>query len=189
MAGADGNLGNNDNVMMNAGAAVGAVQEGDEDEVPGQRDIFDWFYVLSRVLIVFSVFYSYSSLSRFALIAMIAIIVYLYKSVVNGNQRPDLNQPRAANPPPAAPNQQQAAVDQQQAAVEQQPRVATGNQEEAANQQQAAADGEPELQPQPAAVTARAEAPAGGAWYDMAITFVTTFFTSIVPDNNDPQVF
>jgi len=27
------------------------------------------------------------------------------------------------------------------------------------------------------------------AWYDMVITFVTTFFTSMVPDVNDPQAF
>lgn len=212
------NLGNANNVMMNAGAAVGAVQEGDEEDGfnGGRRDIFDWFQVLFRVLVIFSVLYSYSSFSRFALIAMIAIIVYFYKSAVVGHRNPaDLNhqrpapnpQPAAVNPLPAAANPQQGEANPQQAVVNQQ-QVAVNQQQVAVNQQQQAGveqeerdsddsddseeavNEEVELQPQLAAITARvAREGAAGSWYETVITFVTTFFTSIVPDNNDPQVF
>ena len=52
------------NVMMNAGAGgIGAME--DEDELNGgQRDILDWCYVVTRVLVLFSVVYFYSSLAR-----------------------------------------------------------------------------------------------------------------------------
>merc|ERR1712029_375962 len=149
------NLGNANNVMMDAGAAVGAVQEGDEEDGfnGGRRDIFDWFQVLFRVLVIFSVLYSYSSFSRFALIAIIAIIVYFYKSAVVGHRNPaDLNHQRPpANPQPAAVNPLPVdANQQQQASVEQQERDSddSDDSEEAVNE-------EVELQPQLAAITAR----------------------------------
>ena len=46
----------------------------------------------------------------------------------------------------------------------------------------------PEDSPGPAAEATQQPQPEA-AWYDVAATFVTTFFTSIVPDQNDPQVF
>ena len=46
----------------------------------------------------------------------------------------------------------------------------------------------PEDSPGPAGETTQQPQPEA-AWYDVAATFVTTFFTSIVPDQNDPQVF
>jgi len=175
------NLGapNAGNVMMNAGAgAVGAMEEDDEDMEGGRRDIFDWFYVLSRVLVLISVVYSYSSLARFALIAGVAVIVYVYKLGFLGNQRPQ-DEAAAANLRPrqgaaAAAHQQGEAAHPRQ---DEQPLVQDGQQANA--EEQAVTPPPPpqeaiELQP---------------AWYDLVVTFVTTFFTSMVPDNNDPQVF
>ena len=40
----------------------------DEDDLNGgQRDILDWCYVVTRVLVLFSVVYFYSSLARYVL--------------------------------------------------------------------------------------------------------------------------
>ena len=77
------------------------MEEGDEDDLDGpnggRRDIFDWFYVLSRVLVLFSVVYSYSSLGRFALIAAVAVVVYFYKFAQQGQQQNQNNQQQNNN--------------------------------------------------------------------------------------------
>lgn len=67
------------NMVMNAGAggALGAME--DDDEVGGQRDVLDWFYVASRVLVLFSIVYFYSSFARFAFVAALGILLYLYQ--------------------------------------------------------------------------------------------------------------
>ena len=61
------NLGNA-NVVMNAGGGAGGIAGAMEDEDDlngGQRDILDWCYVVTRVLVLFSVVYFYSSLARY----------------------------------------------------------------------------------------------------------------------------
>merc|ERR1719422_425672 len=117
--------------MMNAGAA--AVQEGDEDDLDGERrDIFDWLYVLLRVFVLFSVVYSYSSLARFALIAIIGLCVYFFREGFNnqgqhGAAAAENQQHQAAAP---AEDQQQAAAarpDQPAGDVEENPGVAAEN--------------------------------------------------------------
>ena len=58
---------------------MGAME--DEDDMNGgQRDVLDWCYVVTRVLVLFSVVYFYSSLARFALAAGLGIIFYLYNN-------------------------------------------------------------------------------------------------------------
>ena len=67
------------NVVMNANAGgLGAVED-DEEGGGGQRDILDWFYVASRILVLFSIIYFYSSLARFALVAGVGLVLYLYQ--------------------------------------------------------------------------------------------------------------
>ena len=64
----------------------------DEDDINGgQRDVLDWCYVATRVLVLFSVVYFYSSLARFALAAGLGIIFYLYNNGFFGQRE----QPRA----------------------------------------------------------------------------------------------
>ena len=65
------NLGNA-NVVMNAGGGAGGIAGAMEDEDDlngGQRDILDWCYVVTRVLVLFSVVYFYSSLARYTCLA------------------------------------------------------------------------------------------------------------------------
>jgi len=178
-AAAADNLGapNAGNVMMNAGAgAVGAMEDDDDEMGGGRRDIFDWFYVLSRVLVLFSVVYSYSSLARFALIAVVAVIFYLYKLGFLGQHRQAVAAAAAARPQQQAADQAAAAADQQQ--PENQERQAAEEEVDPTPSEGSAAPAADEDQPQQVQ-----------PWHDLVVTFVTTFFTSMVPDNNDPQVF
>merc|ERR1712141_320915 len=59
--------------------------------IGGQRDILDWFYVASRVLVLFSIVYFYSSLARFALVAGLGLAVYLYRIGFFGQRMADHN--------------------------------------------------------------------------------------------------
>jgi hypothetical protein len=68
------------NVVLNANAgALGAIGDDEEDGLNGERDILDWFYIATRVLLLFSIVYLYSSFSRFLLVAGVALIIYLYQ--------------------------------------------------------------------------------------------------------------
>merc|ERR1712214_166236 len=92
---ADAPVADNNNFIMNAGAGgIGAME--DEDDINGgQRDVLDWCYVATRVLVLFSVVYFYSSLARFALAAGLGIIFYLYNNGFFG-QRDNNNEQNAA---------------------------------------------------------------------------------------------
>lgn len=167
------------NVVMNANAGgLGAIED-DEDGVGGQRDILDWFYVASRVLVLFSIVYFYSSLARFALVAGVCVVLYLYQIGFFGQPRgihnnPVRNQPAAPQQPP--PQQQQQPQDQQDLIRQQVDEVrqaagggnATAEQEDAISQPQA----EPEV--------------VSPNYFSVVATFVTTFFSSLIP--HEPQV-
>ena len=141
--GGDGNLGN---AVMNAGAgAMGAMEDDDEFE-GGQRDLLDWFYVASRVVVLFSIIYFYSSFARFALVMGLGLILYLYRIGIFGN--PNFNQ----EAPAPAPTNGDDNTDHDTTDGSSVPE-------------------EPLVQEDP--------------WYSVASTFVTTFFTSLMP--NDPQ--
>ena len=65
-----GDAANLGNAVMNAGGGAGGIAGAMEDEDDlngGQRDILDWCYVVTRVLVLFSVVYFYSSLARYVL--------------------------------------------------------------------------------------------------------------------------
>ena len=85
---------------MNAGAAAGQIQDGGDR----QRDILDWVYVMTRVMLLISVIYFHSSFLRLAFVAGLGFLVYLYQN--------RLRQPIRHQPPPPQPAQQQAAQDQ-----------------------------------------------------------------------------
>merc|ERR1712004_312382 len=116
--------------------------------------------------VLFSVVYFYSSLARFALAAGLGIIFYLYNNGFFGQR--DNN------------NEQNAAVNE----VRQVAGAAGGeenqNENENANQR-----GEGEAQAEDAAAAAP-ETPAPPHVLTVMATFVTTFFTSLMP--NDPQI-
>ena len=201
VAGMNGPGANPANVVMNAGAGgMGAMEEEDEDGlggVGGQRDILDWFYVASRVLVLFSIVYFYSSLARFALVAGLGLAVYLYRIGFfgqrlvgqNANVNPHNNNNNNLN---QNNNFQQNIANQERP---QQDQVMENN-NEAENLEgnldlrQNNGDGEMEannnhdtgVQGLPAQTPVELEQ----SWYQVAATFFTTFFTSLMP--NEPQV-
>ena len=177
------------NVMMNAGAGgMAAMEEDDEDGmggVGGQRDILDWFYVASRVLVLFSIVYFYSSLARFALVAGLGLAVYLYRMGFFGQRRqPGANdhpdninnhpvQQNNAQPPPAPDAGEQRNRDD----VENNPVDVNEIGPEANLQENQGGTG---------LDAARPVQQLGQSWHHVISTFVTTFFTSLMP--NEPQV-
>ncbi|XP_045600306.1 homocysteine-responsive endoplasmic reticulum-resident ubiquitin-like domain member 2 protein isoform X2 [Procambarus clarkii] len=64
-------------IRMNAQG--GEVEDDDDDEGMG-RDWLDWIYVLSRMLVLLSIVYFYSTLSRFMVVVCIAMLLYLYQA-------------------------------------------------------------------------------------------------------------
>ncbi|XP_066959273.1 homocysteine-responsive endoplasmic reticulum-resident ubiquitin-like domain member 2 protein [Macrobrachium rosenbergii] len=86
-------------IRMNAQG--GEVEDDDENEGLG-RDWLDWIYVLSRMVVLLSVVYFYSTVSRFMIVVCIALLLYLYQA---GWFRPT----RRAAAAPEQPPQQQGA--------------------------------------------------------------------------------
>ena len=183
------------NVVMNAGAGgMGAMEEDDEDGigVGGQRDILDWFYVASRVLVLFSIVYFYSSLARFALVAGLGLAVYLYRigffgqrmadhnlnaNLNNNNNNNNLNQNhniQRNNPNENLPDQEQPG----------EPNI-NGEEVEgvAGNNENEDVDGVRNINENTNSLAPVRIEP---SFYQVATTFLTTFFTSLMP--NEPQV-
>ena len=103
-------------MVMNAGAA-GQIQ----DDAGGDRnrDILDWVYVMTRVLLLFSVIYFHSSFLRLAFVAGLGFLVYLYQNRRNGRarvgvQNPQQVQPNRRNERPVAQNPQANPENEQQ---------------------------------------------------------------------------
>ncbi|XP_069681524.1 homocysteine-responsive endoplasmic reticulum-resident ubiquitin-like domain member 2 protein [Periplaneta americana] len=64
----------NNNVNI---AAADGVEE--EEEGRGNRDWLDWFYTMSRVMVLFSIVYFYSSPTRFVIVSALGLMLYLYQ--------------------------------------------------------------------------------------------------------------
>ena len=121
----------------------------------------------------FSIVYFYSSFARFALVAGVGVVLYLYQIGFFGQPRPVQNN---GNPNAAAQQQQAqpaAPEDQQQQLIQQQ-----------VEEVRQAAGGGSEQHPEdggevgPGVVTPN--------YFSLATTFVTTFFSSLIP--HEPQV-
>lgn len=70
--------------MMNAGGGgAGGLME-DEPRAGAERDLLDWVYLSSRVMLLASVVYFYGSVARLVLVSCVAILLYFYQ--VNHSQ-------------------------------------------------------------------------------------------------------
>jgi hypothetical protein len=49
----------------------------EEEEGRGNRDWLDWFYTMSRVMVLSSIVYFYSSPLRFVLVTFLGFVLYL----------------------------------------------------------------------------------------------------------------
>ena len=68
----------NENVQANANA--GPLFDDDEDEDNANRDWLDKIYTLCRIGILLSIFWFYSSTSRFLMLVIAFVLIYLYQS-------------------------------------------------------------------------------------------------------------
>lgn len=143
-------------LVMNAGAAAGQIQ--DEGGV-GQRDILDWVYVITRVMLLTSVIYFHSSFLRLAFVAGLGFLVYLYQ-----------NQNRAGQQLRRQQQQQQQQAEQPQ----QPPQRDEGERTE---------EGEDQEHVEEAVEVLEEPAPSKLA---VIVTFLTTLVSSIIPEQ--PQV-
>jgi len=142
-------------MVMNAGGggAVAAEAGGDRN-----RDMLDWVYVLTRVVLLFSVIYFHSSFLRLAFVAGLGFLVFLYQNRQNGRAR------RAQVPPP--PPQPEDV-----------PEVPEGNQEEGQENLEVSETDSPgqeeeeEEQPKPSRLA-------------IVVTFFSSLVSSIIPDQN-----
>jgi len=65
--------------VLNAGAGP-AFQEDQGIDGGLQGDLLNWLYLMTRVLVLFSIVYFYSNVTRFLVIVGVAVLVYLYQA-------------------------------------------------------------------------------------------------------------
>eukprot|EP00091_Calanus_sinicus_P022670 TRINITY_DN7300_c0_g1_i1.p1 TRINITY_DN7300_c0_g1~~TRINITY_DN7300_c0_g1_i1.p1 ORF type:complete len:373 (-),score=121.05 TRINITY_DN7300_c0_g1_i1:150-1268(-) len=147
-------------MVMNAGAA-GQIQ----DDAGGDRnrDILDWVYVMTRVLLLFSVIYFHSSFLRLAFVAGLGFLVYVYQNRRNGRTRARAQNPQPANPEPVEQQQDREQADEnaEEANVE------------SDDSEENAADAPVVEEPKPSK-------------FAVVFTFFSTLVSSIIPEQ--PQV-
>ncbi|XP_029184433.1 homocysteine-responsive endoplasmic reticulum-resident ubiquitin-like domain member 2 protein isoform X2 [Acropora millepora] len=157
----------NDNVQANANA--GPLFDDEEDEDNANRDWLDKIYTLCRIGVLLSIFWFYSSTSRFLLLVLTFVLIYLYQCGFfqiflrnRGNNRQEI--------PFQEPEPQQGG--------EQRPAASADNE-----QQEDATDGQngedtPDNSDEPAVPPP----PPGPSAATVAYNFITSFFTSLFPD-------
>jgi len=95
---------------INAGAAAAAPEIDDDDDL-NNRDWLDWFYWMSRAVVLFTVVYFYSSFTRFMLVVGFAILMYLYQMGLIF--RPDAGAAGAAGPAAEEPEGEETDTDEE----------------------------------------------------------------------------
>merc|ERR1719283_638917 len=71
---------------MNAGGGGAVAAEPAAGAGDRNRDILDWVYVMTRVMLLFSVIYFHSSFLRLAFVAGLGFLVFLYQGRQNRAQ-------------------------------------------------------------------------------------------------------
>lgn len=79
---------------LNAGPGQQPIDEDDEQR---NRDWLDYFYWMSRAVVLFSIIYFYSSFTRFLLVVFLSVVLYLYQTnwfqrrQTDNNLQPNVN--------------------------------------------------------------------------------------------------
>ncbi|XP_026471613.1 homocysteine-responsive endoplasmic reticulum-resident ubiquitin-like domain member 2 protein [Ctenocephalides felis] len=100
-----------------AAAPINAVGVGiPADEVEGERDWLDWFYFLSRIMVLFSIVYFYSSPIRFLVVLILGTLVHLYQIGFFRNVMAEIHNENNNAPNANAPNNNEIVdnIDQNQ---------------------------------------------------------------------------
>merc|ERR1712107_709870 len=83
------------------------------------RDILDWVYVMTRVMLLFSVIYFHSSFWRLAFVAGLGFLVFLYQNRQQGRARRHQHQAAPAVAPVQEVDEQEEAEDGEEGAEDQ----------------------------------------------------------------------
>eukprot|EP00090_Calanus_glacialis_P026466 TRINITY_DN41677_c0_g1_i1.p1 TRINITY_DN41677_c0_g1~~TRINITY_DN41677_c0_g1_i1.p1 ORF type:complete len:365 (+),score=163.84 TRINITY_DN41677_c0_g1_i1:147-1241(+) len=80
--GGGGQQGRNQGQVFNAGGGGPPALEEEQDPGigGGNRDLLDWLYVMSRLVVLASIVYFYSSFTRFMVVAGVVGLLYLYQA-------------------------------------------------------------------------------------------------------------
>lgn len=157
----------------------------EEDDDVARRDWLDWIYTVSRATILLGIVYFYSSFGRFLVVTGIAVLVYMYQGGWFAVQRrEDRNRAREAanNHDEGQPMPAQQALQPQ--AERQAPQERLQGDAGARHLEEMMDRDHNENAPATAAVVPPPE-PAVSP-ITMVWTFITTFFTSLIPEPPPP---
>jgi len=167
------------------GFVGGPVNDDDEN----QRDLLDWLYTLSRVILILSVVYFYSNFTRFVLVVIFtaAIAIFQRRPFQNQEAQPGANdqaERQGNNPVDPAPAEHNRNEREPNADIQDNPELNNNN---GVNADPAAApanssDDNPASQAVEANVVAGAAQHRFAYYRDVTWTFLTTFFTSLIPE-------
>jgi len=157
-------------IVMNAGAA-GQIQD-DAAGVDRNRDVLDWVYVMTRVLLLFSVIYFHSSFLRLAFVAGLGFLVYLYQNRRNGRGRAR-PQGQQHEPAPQQPAQQAQGEQENHQQLDGEQAGETAGETSEDNSDNESSDAIVEEEPKPSKLA-------------VIFTFFSTLVSSIIPEQ--PQV-
>ncbi|XP_065343693.1 homocysteine-responsive endoplasmic reticulum-resident ubiquitin-like domain member 2 protein [Cloeon dipterum] len=152
-----------------------------DDDVGGnrQRDWLDYFYISSRMIVLISIVYFYSSLHRFLLVTSLGMLLYLYHIGYfngRGQQAQQANNNAAADNNNRVPEQPVPEADGPDLPEGLRQRRPAGNADADAEQQEdgAAADADAANQQQPQDENSFS--------VNLLWTFLTSFFSSLIPE-------
>ncbi|KAK4317131.1 hypothetical protein Pmani_011765 [Petrolisthes manimaculis] len=155
-------------IRMNAQG--GEPDDDDDDEGMG-RDWLDWIYVLSRMMVLLSIVYFYSTLSRFMFVICIAMLLYLYQAGwFRPARRIDHPQPQPNNNNPGDRNNNNNNNNNDRPRNDNNTDEDTDEADEVERQEPAVSDHVVE------------EVPVRPSILALSWTFLTTFFTSLIPE-------
>jgi len=156
----------NQNMPMNAG---GAMFDDDDENGDENRDWLDWFHTFLRATVMLSIMYFYSSTTRILMISLLGFIIYLYQTGWLTLRRAARDQAgaqdRNENVNEQARHQEDEAANQQSGEDSETLNEGRGENLEQQNNLQ-----QPQISPFRAQMS-------------ILYTFVTSFFTSLLPQN------
>ncbi|XP_048752904.2 homocysteine-responsive endoplasmic reticulum-resident ubiquitin-like domain member 2 protein [Ostrea edulis] len=167
----------NANLVMNA---QGGMEDDDDDEF-GQRDWLDYVYTFSRFLVLISIVYFYSNFTRFLAVAAFFFLVYLYQTGWFNVRRRNPEPENEDNPAQEQPQQTENTprdpeTEENSHRTEEDPER---------NEENSDRTEEERNTPQTDNTTETEEPPPPGA-LAVAWCFVSTFFSSLIPEPPAP---
>ncbi|PIK38367.1 hypothetical protein BSL78_24799 [Apostichopus japonicus] len=163
------------NQQMNAG--VGPAMNDDEEE-GANRDWLDWIYTLCRFGVLLSIVYFYSSMNRFLLVAGIMFLVYLYEHNFFRLRRAAVARVQVEERIDPLENRHDAADRRQDDTPDEQTNEDNSDTTPSTDENNASSN-----QTENVEESARPESnyPPGPGFFGTVWIFVSTFFTSLIP--------